>query len=114
MIESSDAELEDERLKLVKELARVKQSTTAELLARNSPGTTGFHEATHTASIVLDLLDQHLLHHPAIAGNAELFRYASRASEALFNLYQSMGAAQVEHHAEDGLRPEDLNASNDD
>lgn len=114
MIESSDVELEDERLRLVTELARVKQTTSAALLARNSPGSTGFHEATHTASIVLDLLDQHILHHPAIAGNPEWFRYASRASEALFNLYQSMGAAQLEHHDSDGLRPEDLNASNDD
>ena len=114
MIESSDVELEDERLKLVRELARVKQSTPAQLLARNGPGSTGFHEATHTAFIVLDLLDQHLLHHPAIAGNPEWFRHASRASEALFNLYQSMGAAQVDHHADDGLRPEELNSSNDD
>ncbi|HVK90939.1 MAG TPA: hypothetical protein VM468_05960 [Mycoplana sp.] len=114
MIESSDKELEDERLKLVAELARVKQTTTAVLLARNAPGSIGCHEATHTASIVLDLLDQHLLHHPAIAGNPEWFRYASHASEALFNLYQSMGSAQIEQHGDNGLRPEELNASNDD
>lgn len=114
MIESSDIELEDERLKLLAELARVKQTTTAELLSRNAPGTRACHEATHTASIVLDLVDQHLLHHPAIAANPEWFRHASRASEALFNLYQSMGSAQVEHHEDEGLRPEELNASNDD
>lgn len=114
MIESSDIELEDERLKLLSELARSKQSTPATLATRNAPGSIGFHEATHTASIVLDLLDQHLLRHPAITANPEWFRYASRASEALFNLYQSMGAAQLDHHGDDGLRPEDLNASNDD
>ena len=114
MIESSDVELEDERKRLVADLARSKQTTPTALLTAYAPGSVGFHEATHTASIVLDLLDQHLLHHPAIAGNPEWFRYASHASEALFNLYQSMGAAQVEHHADDGLRPEDLNASNDD
>jgi len=68
----------------------------------------------HTASIVLDLVDDQLLHHPAIAGNSEWFRLAARASEALFNLYQSMGAAQLDTRAADeGKRPEELNASND-
>ncbi|MBB3978030.1 hypothetical protein GGQ64_003244 [Rhizobium azooxidifex] len=114
MIESSDIEVEDERLKLITELAQARGTTSAELLARSAPGTRSCHEATHTASIVLDLVDQHLLHHPAIAANPEWFRYASRASEALFNLYQSMGEAQLEHHGDDGLRPEELNASNDD
>ncbi|MDF1634883.1 hypothetical protein [Mycoplana sp. MJR14] len=113
MIESTDIELEDERLKVLAELARLKETTTAEISTRNAPGTRSCHEATHTASIVLDLVDQHLLHHPAIAANPEWFRHASKASEALFNLYQSMGAAQLEHHG-DGLRPEELNASNDD
>lgn len=114
MIESSDVELEEERLKLIAAMARSKETTASALLARNVPGSIGCHEATHTASIVLELLDQHLLHHPAIAGNAEWFRLASRASEALFNLYQVMGAAQIDHHTDDGLRPEELNASNDD
>lgn len=115
MLESSDFELEDERLKQLELLAGERETTPAELLARYAPGTFGFHEATHTASIILDLVDEQLLHHPAIAGNSEWFRLASKASEALFNLYQSMGAAQLDTRpAEEGIRPEDLNASNDD
>lgn len=114
MIESSDIEVEDERLKLLAELAQSRRTTPGELIAHSAPGTRAFHEATHTASIVLDLVDQHLLHHPAIAANPEWFRFASRASEALFNLYQSLGEAQLETHHDDGMRPEELNASNDD
>lgn len=115
MIESSDIELEDERMKHLAAIARDKGVAVADLAARNGPGGLGCHEAMHTTSIVLDLVDQHLVHHPAIAANGEWFRLASRASEALFNLYQSMGSAHLERQAaDDGIRPEDLNASNDD
>ena len=115
MIESSDIELEDERMKHIAALAREKGVSVADLAARNGPGGPGCHEAMHTTSIVLDLVDQHLVHHPAIAANGEWFRLASRASEALFNLYQSMGSAHLDRQTgADGIRPEDLNASNDD
>ena len=114
MIESSDIELEDERVKQLAALAREKNISVAELCQRYAPGGHGCHEAMHSASIVLDLVDQHLVHHPAIAANEEWFRLASRASEALFNLYQAMGSAHLERQpADDGIRPEDLNASND-
>ena len=115
MLESTDIELEDERLKQLDILAEERAMTPPELLSHYAAGSFGFHEAVHTASIVLDLVDDQLLHHPAIAGNTEWFRLAARASEALFNLYQSMGAAQIVTRAVDeGKRPEDLNASNDD
>jgi hypothetical protein len=115
MLESTDIELEDERLKQLDLLAEERTMTPAALLAQYSAGSFGFHEAVHTASIVLDLVDDQLLHHPAIAGNDEWFRLAARASEALFNLYQAMGAAQLAvRPADEGIRPEDLNASNDD
>lgn len=114
MLESTDIELEDERLKQLDILATERAMTTPVLLSHYAPGTFGFHEAVHTTSIVLDLVDDQLLHHPAIAGNSEWFRLAARASEALFNLYQSMGAAQLVTRAVDeGKRPEELDASND-
>lgn len=115
MLESSDIELEDERLKQLDILAAERNLTAPELMAYYESGSFGFHEAVHTTSIVLDLVDEQLLHHPAIAGNPEWFRMAARASEALFNLYQSMGAAQLASRSTDeGKRPEELNASNDD
>lgn len=115
MLESTDIELEDERLRLLDILAQERATTPPELLSHYASGSFGFHEAVHAASIVLDLVDDQLLHHPAIAGNDEWFRLAARASEALFNLYQSMGAAQLATRATDeGKRPEELNASNDD
>lgn len=115
MLESTDIELEDERLKQLDILAQERTMTPPELLAHYAPGSFGFHEAVHTTSIVLDLVDDQLLHHPAIAGNSEWFRLAAKASEALFNLYQAMGTTQVATHpADEGKRPEELNASNDD
>lgn len=115
MLESTDIELEDERLKQLDILAGERGLPPSDLLAQYTSASFGFHEAVHTTSIVLDLVDDQLLHHPAIAGNSEWFRLASRASEALFNLYQSMGAAQLATRATDeGKRPEELNASNDD
>ncbi|MGQ3214341.1 hypothetical protein [Shinella sp.] len=114
MLESTDIELEDERLKLLDILADERAMTPPVLLSHYTSGSFGFHEAVHTASIVLDLVDDQLLHHPAIAGNSDWFRLAARASEALFNLYQSMGAAQLVTRAVDeGKRPEELDASND-
>ena len=115
MLESTDIELEDERLKQFDLLAAERQMTPPELMAQYSAESFGFHEAVHTTSIVLDLVDDQLLHHPAIAGNSEWFQLAARASEALFNLYQAMGAAQLSSRSVDeGMRPEELNASNDD
>ena len=115
MLESTDIELEDERLKQLDILAGERTMTPPDLLAHYASGSFGFHEGVHTTSIVLDLVDDQLLHHPAIAGNSEWFRLAARASEALFNLYQSMGAAQLASRSMDeGKRPEELNASNDD
>ena len=115
MLESTDIELEDERLKQLDILAEERSMTPSDLLTHYASGSFGFHEAVHTTSIVLDLVDDQLLHHPAIAGNSEWFRLAAKASEALFNLYQSMGAAQLATRAlDEGTRPEDLNASNDD
>ena len=115
MLESTDIELEDERLKQLDILAEERAMTPPELLAHYTSSSFGFHEAVHTTSIVLDLVDDQLLHHPAIAGNEEWFRLAARASESLFNLYQAMGAAQLATRAADeGMRPEELNASNDD
>lgn len=114
MLESSDVELEDERVRQLELLAGERQTTSAELLGHYAPGTFGFHEAAHTASLILDLVDERLLQHPAIVGNPECFRMAARASEALFNLYQTLGTVQIAAaHPDEGLRPEDLNASND-
>lgn len=114
MLESDDLELEEERVHQLDLLARERNLPVGELVARYAPGTLGCHEAMHSTAIVLDLLDDRLLQHPAVASNPEWFRLASRASEALFNLYQSMGAAQLDTNApEEGIRPEELNASND-
>ena len=66
MLESTDIELEDERLKQLDILANEHAMSPPELLSHYTPTSFGFHEAVHTTSIVLDLVDDQLLHHPAL------------------------------------------------
>ena len=53
----------------------------------------GRHEALHTASVVMDMFDRHLLSHPAIEyGDEELRAAAQTTFETLFDFYQLCGA----------------------
>lgn len=63
----------------------------AELVALYAPGTFGCHEALHVTSVAMDMVDGHVLEHPAIVANAEWFRLAAEAHGALFALYQAIG-----------------------
>lgn len=56
------------------------------------PGTFGFHEAFHTASVFQDAVDRNLCEHAAVALDPVAYRLAHQAQTALFNLYQYMGA----------------------
>ncbi|TRL36372.1 hypothetical protein [Rhizobium straminoryzae] len=55
------------------------------------PGTFGYHEAFHMASVMIDSTESHLLDHPAILLDANLYALASKAHLAFFELYQAMG-----------------------
>jgi hypothetical protein len=41
--------------------------------------------------VINDLVDERLCNHPAILRNAEWYRLAATAQEALWNLYQAIG-----------------------
>ena len=58
---------------------------------RFKPGSFGCHEALHTASVLAAVVEEHLVDHPAIVLDPECFRLASRAAEALADLYQAIG-----------------------
>jgi hypothetical protein len=59
------------------------------------PGTFGCHEAMHMASVLVDMVGNQLLEHPAILQNADWYRAASQARQTLFQLYQAIGAEHL-------------------
>lgn len=59
------------------------------------PGSFGCHEALHTAHVIIDMIDGHLINHPAIEADEEFLRLANTAQEALCDLYQAIGR---KHH----------------
>ena len=70
-----------------------------DLKERGKPGTFGYHEALHVASIQMDSLERYLLEHPAVLMDKDAYRLCHEAHTLLFNLYQHLGAI---HLAEDG------------
>ncbi len=62
------------------------------------PGTSGCHELLDRTQLMADMLERHLLEHPACVAEAEWYALAERAASALRELYQRVGA---EHLAAD-------------
>lgn len=60
------------------------------------PGTFGYHEALHAASLITGLIDEQLMGHPSVARDKALFAKANDAFHAVFDLYQAMGKAESE------------------
>ncbi len=83
-IPTTDADNEQQRLADLAEIGDVD-------LQQFAPGTFGCHEAMHTASLMLDMTDDHLLQHHAILADPEFYRLAGNVHEALFALYQAIG-----------------------
>jgi hypothetical protein len=94
MSQSIDAEIEQQRREA---LTRLKGAIHAGVPLEEAfaPGTLGCHEALHATSMVLALLEQHLLDHPAIAAQADWYAGAARAHRHLVDLYQRIGAAHL-------------------
>lgn len=60
-----------------------------------TPGTHGCHEALHLAYVFADLVDRHLVEHPAVQGNTRWCGLATQAASALAKLYQEIGAVHL-------------------
>jgi len=67
------------------------------------PGTFGGHELLDRTHLVLNLIDEHILDHPACVRDPAWYALANRAFEALFELYQKVGAAHLEDSPADGV-----------
>lgn len=62
---------------------------------RFAPGSHGCHEALHMASVAADLVATRLADHPAVLLRDGWHDLAVRAHEALFDLYQAIGADRM-------------------
>jgi hypothetical protein len=60
-----------------------------------APGGFGCHEAMHVASILADLVNRELINHLAIARRDEWIALASKAEEALLDLYHAIGSEHL-------------------
>ena len=53
------------------------------------------HEALHMASFLMRSVDTELMEHPVIQNNDDWTALAEKAHQALFDLYQSIGAVSL-------------------
>jgi hypothetical protein len=64
--------------------------------ARFAPGSFGCHEALHMALVLSELVAERLGEHPAVRRDPAWKALADRASDALYDLYQAIGADHLE------------------
>ena len=86
------SEIERDRLQRAGESAAESGERWAE---EHLPGTFGCHELLDRTSLVSDLLERHILEHPACVANPTWYRLAEQAADALCELYQQVGAEHL-------------------
>jgi hypothetical protein len=59
------------------------------------PGSAGCHELLDRTALVTDLLERHILTHPACVARPEWYLLAEQATAALRALYQQVGAEHL-------------------
>lgn len=63
--------------------------------AKYAPGSFGCHEALHMAEFMRGSVERALIDHPSIQANPEWSAKAMEAHQALFDLYQMIGAQHL-------------------
>jgi hypothetical protein len=91
--QQNSSEIEQERLRQFNELAA---ESGDQWPHRFRPGTLGCHELLDRTALLSDLLEQHLIGHPACVANREWYLLAEQAAAALRELYQKIGATHLE------------------
>ncbi len=100
----SPGEIERERARQADELAAESGPSWADEFR---PGTAGCHELLDRTALLSDLLERHLLGHPACVANPGWYQLAEQAAAALRELYQQIGA---EHLADEAPPDRDGNS----
>jgi hypothetical protein len=70
------------------------------------PGSAGCHELLDRAALVSDILERHVLAHPACVAHPEWYLLAEQAAAALRALYQQVGAEHLAADDTSGKSPE--------
>lgn len=83
---------EDERQRLLGELISEEGEDWA---TQYKPGSLGCHELLDRTAMIADLLERHVLTHPACLQNESWYRLAARAAAALQELYQAVGESHL-------------------
>ncbi len=103
----SPGEIEQDRLRRADELAADSGERWADGYL---PGTSGCHELLDRTSLMSDLLERHILDHPACVANPAWYRLAEQAAAALCELYQQVGAEHLGNEANAGPESADVPA----
>ena len=61
----------------------------------NRPGSLGCHELLDRTALLSDMVERHLLAHPACVANPGWYLLAEQAAAALRELYQQIGSEHV-------------------
>ncbi len=59
------------------------------------PGSFGCHELLDRVSLAADIVERHVLSHPACIQNRDWYALAEKAADALQELYQRVGEAHL-------------------
>src|SRR3954470_18769073 len=87
------SEVEQERQR---QLAELRADSGADWQEQYRPGSFGCHELLDRTALVADLVDQHLLAHPACVANPAWYKLAEQVVNALHELYQKIGAEHLQ------------------
>ncbi|MCC6421201.1 MAG: hypothetical protein IT429_23440 [Gemmataceae bacterium] len=88
----SPADVERARLCQASELATASGAGWADAYR---PGSPGCHELLDRTAMFAEMLERHLVDHPACVANPEWYRLAEQAAAALRELYQQIGAEHL-------------------
>jgi hypothetical protein len=88
----SPSEVEQDRQRQARELAAESGQEWAEGFR---PGSAGCHELLDRTAVLTDMLERHLLAHPACVARPEWYLLVEQAATALRELYQQVGAEHL-------------------
>lgn len=90
---AKSSDVEQDRQQLIDEFVAEDGPKWAESF---KPGTFGCHELLDRTSLIVNLLDQFVVSHPACIQSPDWYALAAKASVALNELYQRIGACHLE------------------
>ncbi len=88
----SASEVEQDRQRLARELAAESGEDWGE---GYRPGSAGCHELLDRTALMADMVERHVLAHPACVARPEWYLLAEQAASALHALYQQVGAEHL-------------------